>query len=223
MSTFTFQSGQVVINLIPGDRMTAGRAYRVHSSYHGHSGCGAQEWCRVADDTGSVVGFDPDRFIAGPAEGLTPNRTVCEAALRSRRTLSNLLAEFRGESLGVLRKKLQGLFDDATAMVAETAQEPARNQVTFHNVSSSISRAAEPDVTLKVQVGVGATPVGWMRYFQSSGAYRLTVGAQQKRLQGSNYEQATEECRQFLVDLAGGDREDLAFWASVQAAQEVAA
>lgn len=207
--SFTFQPNQLVVNLVSGERMTAGRAYRVHSSYDGHSGCGAQEWCRVADDSGRVVGFDPSRFILANPEGLTPNAFACAAALRSRKTVVSLLREFQGESFAAVREKLSEVYDDVCGVIAATAALPASNQVTFQPADADLEGRAL--YSMQSVVGIDTIPVAWLRYPKVEGAYTLTVGDKSYPLDAADYAEAVEAVQAKIRWLANGG--DLGFWA----------
>ena len=212
---FTFNTGQLVLNLLPGERMTAARLYRVHSSYDGHSGCGAQEWCRVADDSGKVIGYDPDRFIAAPTEDRTPNPYIAAAALRSRKALDNLLAEFQGESFAVLRKKLKGLHDDATGMLLMSAEGPNPPQVTFFDADTQ----PRDDRNLNTMVSVDALPVGWMRHYTSRGVYTFEHRDQSIDLKAGDYREAMATVRLHIGSLRA-EVGDLSFWAATVTADQ---
>lgn len=210
--SLTFRPHQLVVNLIPGERMTAGRAYRVHSSYHGHSGCGAQEWCRVADDSGRVTGFDPERFIPVSPDGLSPNAFACAAALRSRKTVENLLRDFQGESFTEVRRKLSEVFTDVTAILAETADLPAVDQITFKAVDIDLEDRTL--YSMQSVVGVDDIPVGWLRYPKSLDAYTLTIGAETFPLEAADYAGAMEAVQAQIRRLADGG--SLGFWAMMR-------
>lgn len=212
---FTFDAGQLVLNLLPGDRLTAGRLYRVHSSYDGYSGCGAQEWCRVADDSGKVVGYDPDRFIAAPDEGRTPNPYIAAAALRSRKALDNLLVEFQGESFAVLRKKLKGLHEDTSGVLLMSAEGPNPPQVTFFDADTQ----PRDDRNLNTMVAVDALPVGWMRHYKSRGVYTFEHLDQSIDLQAGDYREAMATVRLHIGSLLA-EPGDLSVWAATVAADQ---
>lgn len=213
--TFIFASGQLVLNLHAGHNMTAGRLYRVHSSYHGYSGSGAQEWCRVADDSGHVTGYNPDRFIGAQCEHRTPNPYVVASALRSRKMLENLLREFAGESFSVIRTKLQGLFDDTTGVLLMTAEGPAQPQVTFF-AAETYPRS---DCTVNTMVCVDAQPVGWLRHYASKGAYSFEHLDQSFDLTAANYTEAKAAVLLHIKALVP-ERGDLGFWATTVAVDQ---
>ncbi|USN16060.1 hypothetical protein PAPPERLAPAPP_03190 [Brevundimonas phage vB_BpoS-Papperlapapp] len=205
----TFAANQLVVNLIDSDRMTAGRAYRVHSSYDGHSGCGVQEWCRVASDDGKVVGYDPDRFVSADPEGLTPNKTACAAALRSLGTLNDLLRDFKGPSFTSVRAKLKALHADALATIAATADYPAQDQITIQDVSNRLPHRS--DLTLQCILAVASTPVGWLRYAKADEAYSVEIQGQTSVLAASDYDEAFAAAKALILDRAGD--KDVAYWA----------
>ncbi|UTC28827.1 hypothetical protein MARCHEWKA_03150 [Brevundimonas phage vB_BpoS-Marchewka] len=207
--SFTFPANQLVVNLLDSDRMTAGRAYRVHSSYDGHSGCGAQEWCRVAADDGKVVGYDPVRFIAASPEGLAPNKAVCDAALRTLHTLKILMRDFQGESFAAVRAKLEALRDDALMTIAATADYPVRDQITVQDVTSRLPPRS--DLSLQCILAVEGNPVGWLRYVKEDQAYSVEVNDQITWLEAENYDEAFAAAKSVILDQAGA--QDLSFWA----------
>jgi hypothetical protein len=59
--SFRFSADDLVVNMNAGvTQLTQGRVYKVIDSYEDDRG---QEWTRVADNDGDVVGWDPERFI----------------------------------------------------------------------------------------------------------------------------------------------------------------
>ncbi|USN13991.1 hypothetical protein KABACHOK_01550 [Brevundimonas phage vB_BpoS-Kabachok] len=207
--SFTFAANQLVVNLIDSDRMTAGRAYRVHSSYDGHSGCGAQEWCRVASDDGRVVGYDPDRFIAACPEGLAPNKVVCDAALRALNILKILMRDFQGESFAAVRAKLEALRDDALMTIAATADYPVEDQITVQDVTSRLPPRS--DLSLQCILAVAGSPVGWLRYAKTDAAYSVEIANQITRLEAKDFQEAFDAAQALILGMVGD--EDVAFWA----------
>lgn len=128
----TFAPQSLVINMLASEgNMTQGRCYRVVGSYDGYSGCGEQEWCRVADDRGMVIGFDPDRFIQAPAERI-PNPVVLSAALRMHRRLKKMIKGMgSSDMLAALHSSLKDQIEDCESVLAYSALDPNADQIVF--------------------------------------------------------------------------------------------
>lgn len=126
-----FRDEQKIVNMVDGEHMTLGKVYIVVNSYDGHSGGGGeQEWTRIVDDKGSIVGYDPDRFIPFVGDEETASATACALHLRS--------------ILKDLAKGMQGpLFDEARRRVGQGLQD----------VDSILGVIAEP--ARVAQIGIG--------------------------------------------------------------------
>lgn len=199
----TFEDGALLVNLIQGDsddRMTAGRCYRVVNSYDGHSGCGAQEWVRVADNRGMVVGFDPDRFILADPDRVA-NRVARTTATRMLRRLLKIIKGVSKEGVfATLHSSLKDQIEDAQSIIAATAEDPIADQIVFdQDENSGFNKPVWRIVCNSLVLGSlsarsgegdeGKLPI-----------YDLTFDAQTRRLEARGFDDAFDEVRQILTD-----------------------
>jgi hypothetical protein len=212
-----YEDDALLVNMIDSEGMTQGRCYRVVSSYDGHSGCGAQQWTRVADDTGRVIGFDPSRFIpaAGRGDGL---KGVLSTALRMHRRLKKMREGLgNGDLTQALRTKLDDQIEDITSIIAAASLDPAQDQITFQDVSGG---SYERGLMHEVIVGVDGREVGRMQVKKGADTWALSLeGAPFEDLGVGQYHEAIALVSD-RVRTAAGDS-PLGFWALTVEAERV--
>lgn len=214
--THTFEPDALVVNMIASDRMTQGRCYRVIGSYDGHSGAGAQEWTRVADDTGQVVGFDPQRFIPAGAQRGEPLAAILSTAFRMHRRLKTMRQGLgNGDLTQALRTKLDDQIEDIESIIAAASSAPVENQITFQDVSGG---AAARGLFMEVIVGVDGVEVGRMMIERQRDFWSFAIdGGAPQDLETGDWATAIARVKDAVRAAAAAEHfhtdESLGFWA----------